>query len=70
MPAAALAPAYPPGHAAHDAMVEPINTVRDHLRGGAVDVAIFIEVALVVVVREIITLPAAETHPAWVDLGV
>lgn len=51
-------------------MVEPINTVRDHLRGGAVDVAIFIEVALVVVVREIITLPAAETHPAWVDLGV
>ncbi|HHI94951.1 MAG TPA: hypothetical protein ENK04_15865 [Gammaproteobacteria bacterium] len=51
-------------------MVELINTELDHLRGGAIDVAIFIEVALVVVVREIIMLPVAETHPTWIDLGM
>ncbi|NOY72224.1 MAG: hypothetical protein GXP14_07575 [Gammaproteobacteria bacterium] len=51
-------------------MVELINTELDHLRGGAIDVAVFVEVALVVVVREIIMLPVAETHPTWVDLGM
>ena len=51
-------------------MVELINTELDHLRGGAIDVAVFIEVALVVVVREIIMLPVAETHPTWIDLGM
>lgn len=51
-------------------MVELINTELDHLRGGAIDVAIFIEVALVVVVREIIMLPVAETHPTWIDLSM
>jgi len=51
-------------------MVELINTELDHLRGGAIDVAIFIEVALVVVVREIIMLPVAETHPTWIDLAM
>ncbi len=51
-------------------MVELINTELDHLRGSAIDVAIFIEVALVVVVREIIMLPVAETHPTWIDLGM
>jgi len=50
--------------------VELINTELDHLRGGAIDVAIFIEVALVVLVREIIMLPVAETHPTWIDLGM
>ncbi len=50
-------------------MVELISTELDHLRGSAIDVAIFIEVALVVV-REIIMLPVAEIHPTWIDLGM
>ncbi len=51
-------------------MVELINTELDHLQGSPIDVAIFIEVALVVVVREIIMLPVAETHPTWIDLSM
>lgn len=51
-------------------MVELISTELDHLRGSAIDVAVFIEVALVVVVREIIMLPVAEIHPTWIDLGM
>ncbi len=51
-------------------MVELIKTELDYLQGGAVDVAVFIEVALVVIVREVIMLPVAETHPGWVELGM
>lgn len=50
-------------------MVELIKTELDHLHGGAVDVAVFIEVALVVIVREVIMLPVAETRPDWVELA-
>ncbi len=51
-------------------MVELINTELDHLQGGTIDVAIFIEVALVVVVREIIMLPVSEIHPSWIELSM
>ena len=50
-------------------MVELINTEIRYLQGGAIDVAVFLEVALVVVVREIIMLPVKESTPTWVDLG-
>ncbi len=51
-------------------MVELISTEVHHLQGGAVDVAVFVEVALVVVVREVIMLPVADTHPTWQELGM
>ncbi len=51
-------------------MVELIKTELDYLKGGAVDVAVFIEVALVVIVREVIMLPVADTHPDWITLGM
>jgi len=50
-------------------MVELISTEIRFLRGGVVDVAIFIEVGLIVIVREIIMLPVAETTPGWIDVG-
>ena len=49
-------------------MVELISTEIRHLQGGAIDVAVFLEVALVVVVREIIMLPVEESKPGWVDI--
>jgi len=51
-------------------MVELINTEIRYLKGEGIDVAVFIEVALVVVVREIIMLPVEETPPAWTDIGM
>lgn len=51
-------------------IVELVNTEIKFLNGRAIDVAIFIEVALVVVVREIIMLPVEETPPTWVNLGM
>ncbi len=51
-------------------MVELINTEIRHLQGSPVDVAVFVEVALVVVVREIIMLPVEEAHPTWINLGM
>ena len=51
-------------------MVELINTEIGHLQGGNIDVAVFVEVALVVVVREIIMLPVAQVKPTWIELGM
>jgi uncharacterized membrane protein (DUF373 family) len=51
-------------------MVELINTDIRFLRGAGVDVAVFVEVALVVVVREIIMLPAQEMKPDWIEVGM
>ncbi|EAU54030.1 phosphate-starvation-inducible PsiE family protein [Mariprofundus ferrooxydans] len=50
-------------------MVELINTEVRLLRGGSVDISIFIEVALVVILREIILLPVADIRPTWIVLG-
>ena len=50
-------------------MVELISTEIKVLNGGDIDIAIFVEVALVVVVREIIMLPVAQEDPQWLDLG-
>ena len=51
-------------------MVELINTEINFLRGAGVDVAVFVEVALVVVVREIIMLPVQEIKPSWIEIGM
>ena len=51
-------------------MVELINTEIKFLRGAGVDVAIFVEVALVVVVREIIMLPVEDAKPDWVTVSM
>ena len=51
-------------------MVELISTEIRYLQGEGIDVAVFVEVALVVVVREIIMLPVEETPVAWVDIGM
>jgi uncharacterized membrane protein (DUF373 family) len=51
-------------------MVELINTEINFLRGAGVDVAVFVEVALVVVVREIIMLPVEEVKPGWIDIAM
>lgn len=50
-------------------LVELINTEVRLLQGGSIDVSIFIEVALVVILREIILLPVADTRPSWIILG-
>ena len=50
-------------------MVELISTEIKALNGGGIDLGIFIEVALVVVVREIIMLPVSQENPDWLDLG-
>jgi len=50
-------------------MVELINTEIRYLQGGGIDVAVFLEVALVVMVREIIMLPVEESVPSWIDVG-
>ncbi|MCF6325009.1 MAG: phosphate-starvation-inducible PsiE family protein [Gammaproteobacteria bacterium] len=51
-------------------MVELINTEIRYLQGERIDIAIFIEVALVVVVREIIMLPVQETPVEWIEIGM
>ena len=51
-------------------MVELINTETRFLRGAGVDVAVFVEVALIVVVREIIMLPVQEIKPGWIEIGM
>jgi uncharacterized membrane protein (DUF373 family) len=51
-------------------MVELINTEIKFLGGAGVDVAVFVEVALVVVVREIIMLPVEEVKPDWIEIGM
>ena len=51
-------------------MVELITTEINFLQGAGVDVSVFVEVALVVVVREIIMIPVSETKPAWTDIGM
>jgi len=51
-------------------MVELISTEIRYLQGESIDVAVFIEVALVVVVREIIMLPVEEAQLVWTDIGM
>lgn len=51
-------------------MVELINTELGILQGDRVDVSVFIEVALVVIIRELILLPFKDVHPTWIDLGM
>lgn len=49
---------------------ELIITEIGFLRGENVNFAVFVEVALVVVVREIIMLPVENNHPGLVEVGV
>jgi len=49
-------------------MVELINTEIKYLKGGDIDVAVFVEVALIVIVREIILLPVENTNPDWITI--
>lgn len=51
-------------------MVELISTEIRYLQGEGIDVAVFIEVALVVVVREIIMLPVEESEVPWTDIAM
>jgi uncharacterized membrane protein (DUF373 family) len=51
-------------------MVELINTKIRYLNGEGIDVAIFIEVALVVMVREIIMLPVEKPTLDFIDIGM
>jgi len=51
-------------------MVELISTEISYLRGGNIDVAVFVEVALIVIVREIILLPVEDTHPGWIEISM
>lgn len=50
-------------------MLELIQTELGFLRGEPIDVAVFVEVALVVVVREIILLPVENEQPTFADVG-
>ena len=50
-------------------MVELISTEIKYLNGGEIDISIFVEVALIVVVREIIMLLVTVEEPGWIDLG-
>ena len=51
-------------------MVELISTEISYLRGGNIDVAVFVEVALIVIVREIILLPVEDTNPGWIEISM
>lgn len=51
-------------------MVELISTEIRYLQGEKIDVAIFIEVALIVVVREIIMLPLEAESLDWANIGM
>ena len=46
-------------------MLELIQTERGYLRGEPIQVAVFVEVAIVVIVREIILLPIEDTAPTF-----
>jgi len=46
-------------------MLELVQTERGFLRGDPIDVSLFVEVAIVVIVREIILLPIEETEPTF-----
>lgn len=50
-------------------MLELIQTEIGFLRGEPIDVSVFVEVALIVVVREIILLPVENTQPTFEDVG-
>jgi len=50
-------------------MIELMQTEIGFLRGEPIDVTVFVEVALVVVVREIILLPVENTQPTLADVG-
>jgi len=50
-------------------MLELIQTEIGFLGGQPIDVAVFIEVALVVVVREIILIPVDNEQPTFEDVG-
>jgi len=50
-------------------MAELIQTEIGFLKGDKIHVAIFIEVALVVVIREIILLPVKEIAPTWIEVA-
>ncbi|MDQ6957674.1 MAG: phosphate-starvation-inducible PsiE family protein [Mariprofundaceae bacterium] len=51
-------------------MVELINMEKRLLHEGSVDISVFIEVALVVMVREVILLPVREPHASWIDVAM
>lgn len=50
-------------------MLELMQTEIGFLRGAPIDVAVFVEVALVVVVREIILIPVENPQPTFEDVG-
>lgn len=50
-------------------VLELIQTELGFLRGEPIDVSVFVEVALVVVVREIILLPVENEQPTFADVG-
>lgn len=51
-------------------LVELIDMEKKLLYDGSVDISVFIEVALVVMVREVILLPVREVQPTWIDVGM
>jgi len=51
-------------------MVELIDMEKRLLHSGSVDISVFIEVALVVMVREVILLPVRDIHPTWIDIAM
>ena len=46
-------------------MLELVQTERGFLRGEPIDVSLFVEVAIVVIVREIILLPIEQNEPTF-----
>jgi len=50
-------------------LVELINMEKRLLYEGSVDISVFVEVALVVMVREVILLPVKEPHANWIDVA-
>jgi len=51
-------------------MVELINMEKRLLHEGSVDISVFIEVALVVMAREVILLPVREPQTTWIDVAM
>lgn len=51
-------------------LAELIETEITFLRGHKISVAVFLEVALIVVIREVILLPVEDPHPAPEVVGV
>ena len=50
-------------------IVELVSTEINFLKGESVDFAVFVEVALIVVVREVIMLPVEKSTPSWIEVG-